>query len=633
MLKFLLILLLAVPIKSFAGTEYGTWNSPFTGDHLLKGPSYTQEMHMDGAFTYLSTAGPKGSITIVRLDPQGRMRSMTPPEFNVRTRVHEYGGGAFTVSKGTIFASNGEDGALYVFKAGQSPRRLTTGETRFADLHVAPQGLVAIGEHHGPQGVENFLALVNTKSGSYTKLASGHDFYSSPAVSEDGKKIAWICWDNPNMPWTHTQLWVGDFDRKGTITHARQIGGFVEESFFQPQWSSEGILYFVTDRDGGWWNLHRYADGKIENVAPLKAETAEPLWHFDLSTYAFLKDKIVFTFNKNGVWSLALLDPRTKSWKPLHNEGSYIHQVRSNGRVVRFLEEYPNKGEALIQVDSTVHILKEQILPYDKGFISIPHHISYPSRGGTAYAFYYPPTNKNYTLPSDKKPPLIVMLHGGPTAQAKSSFDVEHQFWTSRGFALLDVNYGGSTGYGRHYRSLLDHEWGIVDVEDCVNGALYLVKEGLVDPHKLAIRGGSAGGYTTLAALAFKNVFTAGADYYGVADITALAQDTHKFEKHYMEQLVGKYPEDKALWESRSPLNAVANIHAPLIIFQGDKDPIVPPNQSEMIYAALKQRGIPTEFHLYPGEGHGFKQSKNLISSITREAEFYLEAFANQKTG
>lgn len=628
MKKILLALLLALPLNGFA-TEYGTWESPFKGENLLKGPTSVQEMHLDGNSTYVSTGG-----TVLRLDASGKITAMTPPEFNVRTAVHEYGGGAFTISKGTLIASNGKDNGLYVFQAGQPPRRLTTGVTRFADLHLTPQGLVAVAEHHGAKNVENYLALINLKNGSYTKLASGYDFYSSPAISQDGKKIAWICWNNPNMPWTNTQLWVGDFEHNGKITHAHQIGGFIPESFFEPQWSPEGTLYFVTDRDQGWWNIHRYQNGKIENVAPMQAEVAEPQWNFDLSTYAFVKDKILFSYNKNGVWSLGLLDPQAKKWQPLNNSGSYIHQVRSNGRLTRFLEQYPDKGEALMGVDKGYHVatIKDQPLPFDKGFISLPQHIAFPSQGGRiAYAFYYPPTNKNYKPSADEKPPLIVVLHGGPTAQATSSFDVQHQFWTSRGFALLDVNYGGSSGYGRHYRSLLDHEWGVVDVEDCVNGALYLVKEGLADPHKLAIRGGSAGGYTTLAALAFKDVFTAGADYYGVADITALARDTHKFEKHYMEQLVGKYPEDKALWQSRSPLNSVDKIHAPLIIFQGDKDPIVPPNQSEMIYNALKKRGVNTELHIYAGESHGFKQAKNLVSSLTREAQFYLEAFHAHK--
>jgi len=641
MIKIFLIFILAIlPLNVQranlqASPEAGTWESPFSGDTLLKGPSNAQEMQVDSGTTYWGEVNSQGNISIISRDLSGKFSVMTPPEFNVGTTVHEYGGGAFTVVDGTIYASNREDQALYVIQPGQAPRKLTSGDTRFADLHITPYGLVAIGEHHGPNAIENFLALIDVQSGSYTKLASGYDFYSSPAVSHDGKKIAWISWNYPNMPWTNTELWIADFDQ-GKVHNERQIGGFQPESFFQPQWSPDNVLYFVTDRDKGWWNVHRYVHGQIENVAPMEAEVAEPQWRFDLSTYAFLGDRIIFTYNKEGRWYLGILDPNTKIWHTIKSEGTYMHQLRADSNSVEFLEQYPDKGEALVQIqnkpDYPLNVLHAQPLPFDAGDISAPQHIAFPSQGHIAFGYYYPPKNKNYQLAPYEKPPLIVMLHGGPTAQASSTFDMEHQFWTSRGYAVLDVNYGGSTGYGRHYRSLLDHEWGVVDVEDCVNGALFLVQKGLVDPHKLAIRGGSAGGYTTLAALAFKKVFTAGASYYGVADITALARDTHKFEKRYMEQLVGKYPEDKELWQSRSPLHSVDKMEAPLIIFQGDQDPIVPPNQSEMIYEALKSRGVHTELHLYAGEGHGFRQPDHLVDSITREAQFYLEAFHTQKT-
>lgn len=634
MFKILFTLIFSVAFKIYAGTSYGTWDSSISAESITKGPASAHDMQVDGDYTYWSESRPenKGRSTIVRRDALGKIEEITPPDFNARTFVHEYGGGAFTVVNGTIYSSNGDDGAIYIIEPNSMPRRLTTGDTRFADMHLTSYGLVAVGEHHGSkESVENFLALIDTQTGSYKKLAHGYDFYSSPAISTDGKKIAWISWNHPNMPWTNTELWTAEFDEKGELKNALQICGSLSESIFEPQWSPDGILYFVTDRDSCWWNVHRYVNGRVENVCPMEAEVAEPLWTFGMSTYAFLGDKIVFTYNREGRWYLAILDPITKKWEKLEQEGTYLHQLQSGRNCVRFLEQYSDKGEALVQIDDKpglpITVLKSQPLPIEEGDISIPRHISFSSNGRTAYGFYYPPKNKNYQALQTEKPPLIVMIHGGPTAQATGSFQFEHQFWTNRGFAILDVNYGGSTGYGRVYRNLLNREWGIVDVEDCVNGALYLARNGLVDSDKLAIRGGSAGGYTTLAALAFKDTFKAGASYYGVADITALARDTHKFEKRYMEQLVGNYPEEKSLWESRSPIHSVDHISSPLILFQGEDDPIVPKNQAIMIYEALKKRDVIAELHIFPGEAHGFRQAKHLVESLNREVQFYLETF------
>ena len=607
-------------------------------------PLFAESLQIDGDFTYWCEMRPenKGLSTLVRHDAiLGEQKDMTPADFNARTFVHEYGGGAFTVSNGIIYVSNGNDGAIYVIKPGFGPRRLTAqktekSETRFADMHLTPYGLVAIGElHESGMPVQNFLALINTTNGSYKKLAWGYDFYSSPAISADGKKIAWICWNHPNMPWTNSELWVANLHKNGTLKAPKQICGKLKESIFQPQWSKDGTLYFVTDRDRGWWNLHRYVDGHIENVCPMEAEVAEPLWTFELSTYAFLGNQIVFTYNREGRWHLAILNPETKQWKEIHREGVYIHQLRGNGDFVRFLEQYSDRGEALAQINESPDIPSRFLFSdssrFEEGNISIPIHIAFPSNGRAAYGFFYPP-HSSTKLALGKKPPLLVMIHGGPTAQATSSLQFEHQYWTSRGFALLDVNYGGSTGYGRSYRELLNHQWGVVDVEDCVNGARFLVREGLVDGNKLAIRGGSAGGFTTLAALAFQDTFDVGASYYGVADITALTRDTHKFEKNYAEQLVGKYPKEKQLWESRSPIHSVDQITAPLIIFQGEDDPIVPKNQSIMIFEALHEKGVCVELYLYPGEGHGFRQAKHIAESLSLEAEFYLKVFKSKES-
>jgi len=628
--------------------HYGTWESPISAENISNGSKSKLNMLVDEGNTYFVELRPanKGRSTIVKRNSAGQLQDMTPPEFNVRTFVHEYGGGAFTVNKGILYASSAADSAIYVIHPGKDPLKLTEGQkkiedhgsirlegTRFADLHVTSKGLIAVGEDHQPgKAVENFLALINPKTGSYHKIANGHDFYSSPAISPDEKKVAWIAWNHPYMPWTNTELWIADFDDQGLLLNQKRIAGEMPESIFQPQWSPEGTLYFVSDRSNGWWNLHRYVKDNIEHIFPIEAEIAEPLWVFDRSTYAFLNNNtIVFAYNQNGIWQLGLLDLEKKQWRSLGNFGVSIQQIRNGTGFVQFLESYADKGEALIQIDdlpnTPMHILIPADQTFDVGYISKGQHFAFSSNERTAYGFYYPPTNKDYKAPENEFPPLVVMVHGGPIAQAKGSFQLKNQYWTSRGFAVLDVNYGGSTGYGRAYRSLLNRNWGIIDVDDCINGAKFLAEKKLADISRLVIRGGSAGGFTTLAALTKGATFKAGANYYGVADITALAKDTHKFEKYDMDQLVGKYPEEKELWISRSPLHSVEKIVSPLIIFQGEDDKIVPKNQSQMIYEALKKKGIPTEIHIYPGEEHGFRQAANIIHSLNRELEFYLETF------
>lgn len=613
---------------------YGAWDSPISSQLVAKGSVSVLDMHVDGEYTYWSEMRPSnaGRYTLVRVDASGCCKDLTPPDFNVRTFVHEYGGGAFTVAQGVVYASNGVDGAIYKIEPDCSPTRLTDGKIRFADMHITPYGLVAVGESHEPdKTVLNFLALIDLSTGSHKKLASGYDFYSSPAISSDGKKIAWISWNHPHMPWTETELWSAEFTLEGDLIHQTQICGSIPESIFQPEWSPDQVLYFVTDRERGWWNLHRFVNGRIENVCSMQAEMGRPLWVFGLSTYAFLGDKIVFTYNCEGIWRLALLDPKTQQWVAIKQEGTFFHHLRSTGHQVRFLERYPTRNEALFQIEehnplqATCLYTTPSII--EEGYLSTPEPITFPSAGRQSHAFFYPPKNRDYQGKKGEKPPLIVMVHGGPTSQAMDSLQMKLQFWTSRGFAVLDVNYGGSTGYGRAYRQLLDRNWGVVDVEDCVNGSVYLVEKGLVDGNKLAIRGGSAGGYTTLAALAFSQTFKAGASHYGVADITVLACDTHKFESHYMYQLIGKYPEEKALWQSRSPIHSVDKITAPLILFQGEEDLIVPKNQAIMIYEALKNRGMVVELYLFPGEKHGFVQAKNIIESLDREVAFYLKVF------
>lgn len=629
-LQYLIFISFAFSLESAPQiANYGQWESPITVDHLLKESGYVINMLIEGSSTYTCELRPsnQGKYTVVKRDPSGLLEDMTPPDFNVRTFVHEYGGGAFTVHEGVIYASSGDDGEVYIIKPGQTPIQLTQSGTRFADMHYTPYGLLAVAEHHGKDNrVENFLALIDLETGAYKKVASGYDFYASPAISADGKKVAWISWNFPNMPWSNSELWVAEFDSSGNFQNQKQIAGDIPEAIFQPQWSLDGKLYFVTDRDKGWWNIHRYYEGKIENVCPMEAEVAEPQWIFQLSTYAFLEDQIVFTYNQEGKWNLGVLNPEIKEWKKLDRDSTEIHYVQAGDHFVQFYEKYAMKGESLIQLDSSFSFktLQDSKADFDEDYISQGRHITFPSNGRFAHGFYYPPKNKDFIAPLCQNPPLIVMSHGGPTAQSMGSFSKSYQFWTSRGFAILDVNYGGSSGYGRAFRESLNGNCGVIDVEDCVNGALYLAELGFVDGDKLAIRGASAGGYITLAALTYFDVFKAGASYFGISDLIALDNSSHKFEAKYTDNLYGL---DKEVWKARSPLYSIEKIQAPLILFQGENDKIVPKEQSILIYDALKKRGVPVELHLYEGEEHGFRKAEHIKDAFKKEHEFYLKVF------
>lgn len=614
-------------------SHYGTWNSPITAQKVASGAVSISNMCIDGKNTYWTELRPsnQGRASIVKRDAQGIISDVTPGDFNVRTYVHEYGGGAFTVKNDVIYASSGKDHKIYKIYQGQL-EPITDGKTRFADFTLSPFGLVAVGELHAAKnGEENFLALIDIQTGAYKKIATGYDFYAFPTLSPDGKKLAWISWNQPDMPWTNTMLYTADLHSDG-LHNIVKVAGNQNEAIFQPQFGPDNTLYFVSDRDSGWWNIHRLQNGNIENIAPIAAEVAEPLWTFGRSTYAFLGDKILFTYNQAGYSHLAVLNTVTLAIETLPYTATTMTQLRAIDGHVQLFQGYAEQAEALVMVHNSsgypLKSLYSHALEFDAKYISLPQHIEYPSNNRLSYGFFYPPKNKDCQAPDNEKPPLIVMIHGGPTAQARGSFQLGKQYWTSRGFAVLDVNYGGSTGYGREYRQLLDKNWGVVDVEDCVFGAKYLAEQGLVDPNKLVIRGGSAGGYTTLAALAFQDIFKAGASHYGVADIQALAQDTHKFERWYMEGLVGKYPEEAELWRARSPIHSVDKIHVPLILFQGEEDAIVPKNQSEMIYQALQKNGITTELYIYPEEQHGFRKAENIIHSLTKELEFYQKVFA-----
>jgi len=625
---------------------YGSWKSPISADLIVAGTIGLGQIALDGGDVYWSEGRPfeAGRSAIVRRTPDGNIADVTPAPFNVRTRVHEYGGGAFTVQDGTIYFSNFVDQRLYKQTPNSEPQPLTpVANRRYADTAIDRQRgrLICVCEDHtdGGEPVNTVVSIDLHKSEDVQVLASGSDFYSSPRLSPDNSQLAWLSWNHPNMPWDGTQLWVAQINADGSLGEAEGIAGGVNESVFQPEWSPDGVLYFVSDRTG-WWNLYRWLPaqsegglGGVESLYAMDAEFGLPQWVFGMSTYGFESaSRIICTYTQKGSWYLASLDLQTKQLEIIETPYTDISSLQvASGKAV-FIAGSATEPTAIVQMDlvtQQIEVLRRSSeLEIDTGYLSTPQAIAFPTENNlTAYAFFYPPQNKDYTAPGGDKPPLLVKSHGGPTASASSTFNLKIQYWTSRGFAFLDVNYGGSTGYGREYRQRLNKHWGIVDVDDCVNGAKYLAESGLVDSQRLAIAGGSAGGYTTLCALTFRDVFKAGASHYGVSDLEALATDTHKFESRYLDKLIGPYPDRKDLYEARSPIHFTDQLSCPAIFFQGLEDKIVPPNQAEMMVEALKAKGLPVAYVAFEGEQHGFRRAENIKRALDGEFYFYSRIF------
>jgi dipeptidyl aminopeptidase/acylaminoacyl peptidase len=564
---------------------------------------------------------------------------MIPAPFNVRTRVHEYGGGDYTVSNGTIYFSNFADQRVYRLLPGEEPYPITPAEQyRYADYVVDSHRnrLICVREDHtveGHQAVNTLVSLAtddNPNGGEV--LIFGNDFYASPRLSPDGFQLAWLTWNHPNMPWDGTELWVGTFDADGTLSKAERVAGGKDESIFQPEWSPDGILHFISDRTG-WWNLYRFRKGQIEPLCEKAAEFGLPQWVFGMSTYKCISPtRIICSYTENGSGHLASLNTETRELSPFNLPYTTIGSVRATVERVVFYAASPTQSGAIVQLNLATEerevLLSTNNAAIDTAYFSIPEPIEFPTEHSqTAFAFFYPPRNPDYVAPAGELPPLLVMSHGGPTASTSNAFNLEKQFWTSRGIAVLDVNYGGSTGYGRAYRERLKGQWGIVDMDDCVNGAKYLVERGLVDGNRLAITGGSAGGYTTLCALTFRDVFKAGASYYGISDLEVLLGDDHKFESRYNDGLIGPYPERRDLYRERSPIHFTERLSCPIIFFQGLEDKVVPPNQSEMMVEVLRKKKLPVAYLAFEGEGHGFRRAENIKRALEAELYFYSKVF------
>jgi dipeptidyl aminopeptidase/acylaminoacyl peptidase len=598
-----------------------------------------------GSSVYWLELRPKesGRTVIVRRDGAGGVTDVTPPGFDVRTRVHEYGGGAYLVDHehDRVYFSNFTDQRLYRQDGGGEPEPISAeppepSASRYADMRLTPDGrwLVCVRERHGNEEVVNELVLIAADGSDSRLLASGHDFYSSPRFAPDGSRLAWLQWDHPRMPWDGTELRVATVGPGLELGDDELVAGGPEESVLQPEWSPSGALHFISDRTG-WWNLYRLGSGAAGEAEPLcetEAEFGVPPWIFGYSRYAFLPDgRIACAFDRDAEPHLGILDPRTGDLRDLEL-AVFTTSLRSDGRRLVMIGEMPSEFQAVYALDPAVgepellHSSRE--LEIDPAFLAPARRMEFPTEEGrTAHAFFYPPRNPGFEGPAGERPPLIVMSHGGPTSAASGDLELGIQFWTTRGIAVVDVDYGGSTGYGREYRERLRGRWGEVDLQDCINAARTLADRGEVDRARMAITGGSAGGYTTLCALTFSDVFSAGASYYGVGDLEALARDTHKFESRYLEGLVGPYPETKERWRARSPIHSADRLSCPVLLLQGLEDKVVPPQQAEAMVRALDAKGLPYAYLPFEAEQHGFRRAENIVRALEAELFFYARVF------
>jgi dipeptidyl aminopeptidase/acylaminoacyl peptidase len=623
---------------------YGSWRSPISPDMLAKASSVPSELTMDGEDLYWLRLRPEegGRYALVQKRKGSKIAEILPREFNVRTRVHEYGGGSYLVHEGTVFFSNFRDQRVYRQKSDEKPEPVTMEGIRYSDyvMDTARNRLIGVAEDHTVAGQlpTNSIGGIELEGQRSRTLVYGNDFYSTPRLDPSGSKLCWLTWNFPNMPWDGTELWVGEIDGDGSVVNGRLIAGGKNESIFQPEWSPDGTLYFISDRSG-WWNLYRFDDGKVEPIHPMKAEFGRPQWGFRISTYAFESERrLVCAFVQGGTWHLALLDLVRRKLAPVRLPYTEVIHVRARPGRAYFLAGSPTEPMSIVELKvpgDYCRVLHRPDVPrVGPGFVSIPQHVDFVTTGRRkAHAFFYAPKNKNFTALRDEKPALVVISHGGPTSAAATSFNLVIQAFTSRGIGVVDVNYGGSTGYGRDYKRRLDGKWGVVDVDDCANAAKYLVRRGKADGSRLAIRGGSAGGYTTLCALAFRDVFKAGASYFGVSDAEGLAKDTHKFESRYLDSLIGPYPERQDIYVERSPIHHVDRFSSPIIFFQGLEDVIVPPSQAETMVDSLRRRGIPVAYIPFDGEQHGFRKAESIKRAFEAELFFYSRVFGFRLAG
>ena len=605
-----------------------------------------QMVRWDGDDLYWSELRPDeaGRIVVCRRDKHGAIADVTPPGFNARTRVHEYGGGHFAVSGGTVWFVNFKDQRLYRQDRGEEPRPITpAADVRHADMAVDSRRgrLLAVREDHttgAREAVNTLVSLDISGERDSITVAAGNDFYSSPKLSPDGNWVAWTAWNHPNMPWDGSELWVSELDREGHVTSEHKIAGGESESVLQPEWSPRGELYFVSDRSG-WWNLYRARGEGDEPLCARPAEFGAPQWMFGMRFYAFTgPNEIVCLYSEPGGTRLGRLDVNTGAMQQVELLYTSLNNVQATGSKVALFAgsatlaervltvELDTGAQEVVKVSNSAHV--------DAGNLSIPKAIEFPTEGGlTAHAHYYPPRNQAFEAPPGTKPPLVVHCHGGPTGSAGPTYPFEYQYWTSRGIAIVDVNYGGSAGYGRDYRLRLNGNWGVVDLDDCINSARYLVEQGLVDGERVSITGGSAGGFTVLLSLTKRDFYNTGASHFGIGDLELFIKETHKFESRYIDTLIGPYPERADLYRDRSAVNFADNLKVPVILFQGLEDKIVPPSQAEEFVAVCRKKKLPYAYIAFEGEQHGFRQEKNIGRAIEGEMYFLSRIFGFDVAG
>ena len=639
---------------------YGSWPSPISARLLADASSSVSRPSTDRGNIYWVESRPaeKGRNTIMEKSPAGQVREVLPAPRSVRSTVHEYGGGDYLAADGVLFYCQENDQRIYRL-ALNDPRAEPTAITpavaegspmlRFADLcfDAGRQCLYCVCEDHSaaPEP-ENYIAIIDVAAIDTSatadpprppvKLVSGADFYAYPRLSPDGARLCWISWMHPNMPWDCTELWLAQLGQDGAITNQQRVAGGDNTSIFQPHWSPDNSLYYISDQTG-WWNIYRHeTSGAAYPVCPKKAEFATPLWNLGMATYGFLDTTTLFCcYTENSAWRLATINLESGDFNPIASDYTWTSGIHCGRGQALFAAANPVTSPVLCRYDPEQDSLDLPVdtppPPVAADFLSQPASHFFPTAFSSAaprpesraHLLYYPPANRDFCGTEDEQPPLVVLCHGGPTGMASPQLNLKIQFWTSRGFAVADINYRGSTGFGRRYRDSLRGQWGVADVEDAVNGARYLVEQGLADGDKTLIRGGSAGGYTVLAALAFQDYFRAGACLYGIGDLETLAGDTHKFESRYLDRLIGKYPEEKSLYRQRSPVNHISSVSCPVIFFQGMDDKVVPPQQTRAMVEALREKRLPVASLFFPGEAHGFRKAETLEQSLQAELYFY----------
>lgn len=640
----LLITIGCIMTQNIVFATYGSWKSPITAEEVVKGSVRLSCLSSEGNELIWSEGRPEESGRYVIVSERnGNKVDLIPQGFNVRTRVHEYGGKCHAIHEDMIYFVDFQNQHLYCMKRGEKPEVLI-GEKgkRFADFVVSPNGryLYSVMEDHSnPENVKNSIVCVDIVHQTIRPIAEGYDFYAEPRLSPNGQNIAWIAWNHPDMSWDNTDLFTATVSEDGSVSSTTKIPNQEDVSALNPIFSPDNVLYYVHD-GSGFWNIYRFENGKSHPVCPMEADFSHPMWVFGTKRILFLSYKnrpaIATIYTENAVDKLGIIFLDDQTMEEVDTPYTSLESMAAYKNGLAVLAASPTRLPSVVyldlQTETSEVIFESQKLTIDSKYFSIPRLISYKTGNQEqAHGIFFPPCNPDYQAEDESSsPPLIVHCHGGPTACVQPTLSLKIQYWTSRGFGVLAVNYRGSSGYGSKYRRALFKRWGIVDVEDAIYGARYLVQEGDADPDKTIIVGGSAGGYTVLAALTFEDFFNAGTSYFGVSDLEALAKDTHKFESRYLDKLIGKYPEERDIYQRLSPIQHIEKLKTPLLLLQGGEDKIVPPDQSRSMFEALKDKRIPTAYLEFPHEQHGFRDSKAIIKSLESEYSFYAQVFGFQ---